>query len=73
MSERKFPFICKSKKGDINKEVIEHNEDTKRKMKEKFYDCKSIRNKKIPNENAEDNTQTMNFWQAHHRLSCCQS
>ena len=36
MFRRNFPFIRKSKKGDINKEVIEHIEDTKRKMKEKI-------------------------------------
>ncbi len=36
MFRKKPPFIRKSKKGDINKEVIEQIEDTKRKMKEKI-------------------------------------
>jgi hypothetical protein len=36
MFKKRAPFIRKSKKGDINKEVIEQIEDTKRKMKEKI-------------------------------------
>ena len=41
MSIRKPPFIRKSKKGDINKEVIEEIKDTKRKMKEKIPQTES--------------------------------
>ncbi len=38
---RKPPFIRKSKKGDLNKEVIEQIKDTKRKMKEKIPQAES--------------------------------
>ena len=43
MFSRKIPFIRKSKKSDINKEVIEHIEDTKRKMKEKVPQLSKVR------------------------------
>ncbi len=36
MFRKRSPFIRKPKKGDIDKEVIEQIEDTKRKMKEKI-------------------------------------
>ncbi|MHA2175977.1 MAG: hypothetical protein ACXABI_14200 [Candidatus Hodarchaeales archaeon] len=41
---RKPPSIRKSKKGDINKEVIEQIKDTKRKMKEKIPQTESEKN-----------------------------
>jgi hypothetical protein len=44
MFVRKPPFSRRSKKGDINKEIIEQIKDTKRKMKEKIPKTESEKN-----------------------------
>ena len=46
MVRKKIPFIRKSKKGDINKEVIEQIEDTKRKMNEKIPQLSKVKKQK---------------------------